>query len=141
MNLLQVYNDYRSFCGGEDAVVRRIAAIVEKRGGTARLLMRSSKGLDEKSRRQSPRLCLRNLQPLGYREMAETLAADRPDLVHAHNLYPFFSPSVLVACRRAGVPVVMTTHNYFLTCPVINHLYQGTRVREVRRWAESTGVC
>ena len=57
--------------------------------------------------------------------MAETLAADRPDIVHVHNLYPLFSPSVLVACRRAGVPVVMTTHNYTLTCPVTSHLHKG----------------
>jgi len=35
------------------------------------------------------------------------------------------SPSVLVACRRAGVPVVMTNHNYVLTCPVVNHFHKG----------------
>ena len=57
--------------------------------------------------------------------MAKTLADDRPDVVHVHNLYPLISPSVLVACRRAGVPVVMTNHNYMLTCPVVNHLHKG----------------
>src|SRR4051812_38923667 len=47
VNLLQVYNDYRSLCGGEATVVKMTAALVEKHGGTARLLTRTSKGLDQ----------------------------------------------------------------------------------------------
>lgn len=50
-------------------------------------------------------------------EMKRRLAASRPDLVHIHNLYPLFSPSILRACREAGVPVVMTVHNYRMVCP------------------------
>jgi hypothetical protein len=46
VNLLQVYNDYRSFCGGEGTVVQMIATLMEKRGNTSRLVTRTSKGLD-----------------------------------------------------------------------------------------------
>ena len=46
-------------------------------------------------------------------------------MVHVHNLYPLLSPSVLVACRQAGVPVVMTNHNYMLSCPIVSHLHKG----------------
>lgn len=45
------------------------------------------------------------------------LASFRPDVVHAHNLFPLFSPSVYDACREAGIPVVQTLHNYRLICP------------------------
>jgi glycosyltransferase involved in cell wall biosynthesis len=45
--------------------------------------------------------------------------------VHAHNLYPLLSPSVLVACRAAGVPTVMTVHNNIHTCPRSDHLLNG----------------
>lgn len=124
MKVLQVYNDYRTFCGGESAVVEMIAATVRKHGGDARLLTRSSKGVDSlwsKFRAFASSIYSRS----AYREMTELLRADRPDVVHAHNLYPWFSPSVLVACRREGVPVVMTNHNYRLTCPIVNHLYKG----------------
>jgi len=41
-----------------------------------------------------------------------------------------FSPSVLVACRRAGVPVVMTVHSHNLTCPTWYHLREG-RICEI----------
>ena len=33
-----------------------------------------------------------------------------------HNTFPLISPSVLYACRDAGVPVVVTLHNYKLAC-------------------------
>lgn len=36
----------------------------------------------------------------------------RPDVVHAHKLYPQLSVSPLVMARRAGVPVVQTIHDY-----------------------------
>jgi glycosyltransferase involved in cell wall biosynthesis len=52
-----------------------------------------------------------------YHEMRRLIEKDWPDVVHVHSVYPMFSPSVLVACRRAGVPVVMTVHSHGLTCP------------------------
>ena len=63
--------------------------------------------------------------PSAYREVQQRLRVERPDIVHAHNLYPLLSPSVLVASRRADVPVVMMHHNYFFTCPVVDHLHKG----------------
>ena len=48
-----------------------------------------------------------------------------PDIVHVHELYPFFSPWILLECKRAGVPVIMTCHDYRLTCPTYQHLCRG----------------
>lgn len=49
--------------------------------------------------------------------MREALEREKPDLVNVHNLYPFISPAALRECRKAGVPVVMTIHNFRLVCP------------------------
>ncbi len=125
MKLLQVYNDYRSGCGGEKTVVQMISRLVEKHGGQARMLTRTSKGLDGSLAAKVRGFASGIYNPATYREMVQTLRTERPDVVHVHNLYPLISPSVLVACRRAGVPVVMTNHNYMLTCPVVNHLHRG----------------
>jgi glycosyltransferase involved in cell wall biosynthesis len=57
--------------------------------------------------------------------MEARLDAERPDVVHAHNLYPHFSPSVLMAARKRGVPTVMTVHNHINTCPRSDHLRAG----------------
>jgi glycosyltransferase involved in cell wall biosynthesis len=41
----------------------------------------------------------------------------RPDLIHLHNPYPSFGPSVHVAAKRRKVPLAMTIHNLRLRCP------------------------
>jgi glycosyltransferase involved in cell wall biosynthesis len=47
----------------------------------------------------------------------------RPDVIHAHNLFPTLSPSVL---RTAGAPVVVTLHNYRLLWLPATLLRDGT---------------
>jgi glycosyltransferase involved in cell wall biosynthesis len=51
-----------------------------------------------------------------YREFRDLLRKARPDVVHIHNFFPLISPSIYYACRREGVPVVQTLHNYRLLC-------------------------
>jgi glycosyltransferase involved in cell wall biosynthesis len=125
MKVLQLYNRYRSEFGGEDAVVEATAALIEKRGGEALLFERSSRGLDESLGGKLRAFASGLYNPTSRRELASLLQTDRPDVVHAHNLYPLLSPSVLVACREARIPVVLSLHNYVLTCPTTNHLSHG----------------
>ena len=49
--------------------------------------------------------------------MAEILLKEKPDIINVHNLYPFNSPAALFECKKANIPVVMTVHNFRLTCP------------------------
>ena len=51
-----------------------------------------------------------------HRKLRVRLQEFRPDVVHIHNFFPVISPSVYYACRKAGVPVVQTLHNYRLSC-------------------------
>ncbi len=55
--------------------------------------------------------------PASRRHMARLLRETRPDLVQVQNLYPLISPSVLLAARDLGIPVVMRCANYRLVCP------------------------
>jgi len=57
--------------------------------------------------------------------MSAVLADFRPDVVHMHNIYHQLSPSMIRACAKAGVPVVMTLHDYKLACPTYQFLDQG----------------
>ena len=49
----------------------------------------------------------------------------RPDVVHLHNIYHQLSPSVLRPLARAGIPSVMTLHDYKLACPTYQFLDHG----------------
>lgn len=49
--------------------------------------------------------------PGPVRTVRRVLAAERPDVVHAHNVHAHLSYGSLVATRRAGVPWVLTYHD------------------------------
>lgn len=66
-------------------------------------------------------------------ELAARLRAERPDVVHVHNVFPLLSPAVLAACADAGVPAVATLHNYTQVCP------PGTLQRNGRPCTECVG--
>ncbi len=55
--------------------------------------------------------------PSSARLLKKTIEDFRPDIIHLHNFFPVGSPSLLYAAAAAGVPVVMTLHNYRLICP------------------------
>ncbi len=125
MKILQLYNQYRSMFGGEDVVVEATAAIIEKSGSQALLFQRSSRGMDESWTQKLQTVANGFYSRSAHRDLSALLRDERPDVVHAHNLYPMLSPSVLVACREVRIPVVLSLHNYVLTCPTPMHLNRG----------------
>jgi len=125
VKVYQIYNEQRSRFGGEPAVVNATIGVLAEAGHDTHLIMKSSRVLENSLIK---RMCafwggVYNIR--SYHEIRRLLEVDRPDVVHVHSVSPMFSPSVLVACRRAGVPVVMTVHTHNLTCPTWYHLYKG----------------
>ena len=125
MKILQIYNEYRSLYGGEDVVVDKTSAVIEKSGNEALMFRRSSRGMDESWAQKFRAFANGIYSKSAYRDLSALLRDERPDVVHAHNIYPMLSPSVLVACREANIPVVLSLHNYVLTCPTVMHLSHG----------------
>jgi hypothetical protein len=110
MKVLQVFNGYRSLVGGEETVVRRTESLLTRHGDECSLLLKSSRGLDGHPLAKVAAFFSGIYNPAAYREMDDRLRTGGYDLVHAHNIYPLLSPSVLVACRRRGLPAVMSNH-------------------------------
>ena len=124
MKVLQVFNQYRSLFNGEEQVVLRTQKLLQGQGIECDLWMPSSR--DIQGARQKAGAFLSGIYSFrAAREMRDRLRSGRPDIVHCHNLYPLLSPSVLAACRKAGVPVVISVHNQGLTCPTADHTHQG----------------
>lgn len=116
MKILLVHNDYGKY-SGEEAVVDKMAAMLTKRGHTVVQLRRSTAGVRESLAGKISGFISGIYSPSGVRAMRHALEEHRPDVVNVHNLYPFISPAALRECKRAGVPVVMTIHNFRLICP------------------------
>lgn len=59
------------------------------------------------------------------RRLERLLAVTQPDVAYLHNIYHQLSPSILDALSQAGVPAVMTLHDYKLACPNYRLYTQG----------------
>jgi glycosyltransferase involved in cell wall biosynthesis len=130
VKVLTLYNDYRSRSNGELRVVLDTQELLAAAGVRTRLVQRSSREVDGHLRKKVGAFFTGIYSLEAARGIARLLQEDRPDLVHVHNLYPLFSPSVLAACRRAGVPTVMSVHNFGLTCPSWDHFRRGQVCRK-----------
>jgi glycosyltransferase involved in cell wall biosynthesis len=116
MKILLVHNDYGKY-SGEEAVVDKIAVMFRKQGHTV-CFYRKTTADDRESVIGNIKGFFSGIySPLGVKGMREILRKEKPDMVNVHNLYPFISPAALFECKKAGVPVVMTVHNFRLICP------------------------
>lgn len=116
MKILLVHNDYGKY-SGEEAVVDKMAKIFSDLGHeVAQLRMSTADSRDSLKGKIS--VFTSGLHSYeGIKAMREALEREKPDVVNVHNVFPFISPAALRECKRAGVPVVMTVHNYRLICP------------------------
>ncbi|MCF2128228.1 glycosyltransferase [Strepomyces sp. STD 3.1] len=136
MHVLVAHNRYASAQpSGENKVVDQEVALLRGAGHRVGLFERRS---DEIAARSLPGKVAVPLlvpwNPAVRAEFAARLRAERPDVVHIHNVFPLLSPAVLAACADAGVPAVATLHNYTQVCP------PGTLQRDGRPCTECVGA-
>ena len=116
MKILIVHNRYRPTApSGENVVVDQESAALTASGSRRRPLPAAQRGDRHLVADARPRCRLASYGAATRGGPSRSrLAEFRPDVVHVHNTFPLVSPSVLYACRDAGVPVVATLHNYKL---------------------------
>lgn len=111
MRILIAHAFYR-LPGGEDRFVDQEVELLGRNHDVELLARRNSavrSGL-----RSAARM---TYSPKDTRLLTTALDSFRPDVIHVHNIYPAFGPSVHLAARRAGIPLVQTVHNFRLRCP------------------------
>ena len=59
------------------------------------------------------------------RRLKNEIRSYRPDVIHLHNIHFAIGPLAIRVAKQAGVPVVMTLHNYRLLCPSATLSYKG----------------
>jgi len=118
MKIVLAHSRYRTSApSGENLVVDQEAELLRAGGHEVHLFERCSDDISSWSVRERvaiPARISRN-GPV-RRQLRDLLEQERPDVLHVHNTFPLLSPSVLLAAREAGVPVVATIHNYKLLC-------------------------
>lgn len=119
LRVLLVHNFYRSSApSGEDIVFARERALLESRGVAVLSCIKRNDDLDDRGPVNQLRLgAATSWSRTTHRDLTELIRVERPDVVHFHNTFPQISPSAYAACRKLGVGVVQTLHNYRLICP------------------------
>lgn len=116
MKILLVHNNYGKR-SGEEAVVDKMDEIFMGLGHQVSQLRMTTEGVRESVAGKVRGFLSGMYSPGGVKAMRDALRREKPDVVNVHNLYPFISPAALFECRKAGVPVIMTIHNFRLICP------------------------
>ncbi|MFG6284360.1 glycosyltransferase [Sphingomonas sp. S6] len=112
--ILLLHNRYQQQ-GGEDTVVAAEHDLLARAGYAVDTLILTNDNIGGVVK-QAQAALFTAYNPTSRRLVRQKLRANRPDIVHVHNFFPRFSPSIFDACRDENVPVVMTLHNYRLAC-------------------------
>lgn len=123
MKILVVHNRYGKFSGEESVVDAQVRLLLDNNHKVIRFERSSAEINSVFEKFKAFFTGIYNVA--SARQMKLLLKKLRPDIVHIHNLFPFISPSILPECRKAGVPLVMTVHNYRLICPNGLHMIYG----------------
>src|SRR5690242_19134711 len=114
MKCLIVHNSYQQ-AGGEDQVFQSEAALLESFGHEVVRFTAHNDQVSAIGRMELAQTAIWN--GATYRDMRALLRRERPQILHAHNIFPLISPAIYYAARAEGIPVVQTLHNYRLLCP------------------------
>jgi glycosyltransferase involved in cell wall biosynthesis len=115
VKVLSVHNYYRQ-SGGEDVVAKQECEILREHGDEVIEYRRSNSELGDDLGSKILFAGRAFWSWKSEREIEALILRTRPDVAHFHNAFPQISPSAYRACKRLGVPVVQTVHNYRMTC-------------------------
>jgi glycosyltransferase involved in cell wall biosynthesis len=122
MRILFAHSTYQQL-GGEDSVVEAETALLRSHGHDVETYARHNDDLGSMAPLVAAQQTVWSRRTT--RDLADLIRRSRPDLIHAHNIFPLISPSLYWAAARAGVPVVQTLHNYRLLCLAPELLRKG----------------
>lgn len=119
MKIVIVHNRYAlpGRGSGEEVAIDAISKLLKDKGHRIVPYIRSSLEVPEMKLGRLKAFFTGIYNVRAKREMENLLDRETPDLVFVQNLFPLISPSALVACGKANVPVVMRCPNYRLMCP------------------------
>ncbi len=115
MNILQVHNKYK-ILGGEWTVLNQEYELLKKEHSVEQYIVDNNKELSAIGEK------LKLIWQTHYNRTAKLqlfkkLKEGNYDIMHTHNFFPLLSPSIFDAARRAGVPSVLSLHNFRLIHP------------------------
>ena len=98
--------------GGEDAVFEQDYKLLEKTGLASSLSFRNLSGW-----KGGLQFLLSIWNVFAARKLMRAIRKEQPDIIHMHNLHFAIGPIAIRVAKKAGIPVVLTLHNFRLLYP------------------------
>jgi len=128
-----VIHEYYRLRGGEDQSVEIEIELLQNKGHIVDCWLPENLSLNGLSPVGKASLAWQSVWSRdSYKKLLLLVQTHGPDVVHFHNTLPIISPSAIHAAHDAGLPVVMTLHNYRLMCPVATYLRDGRVCEDCR---------
>jgi glycosyltransferase involved in cell wall biosynthesis len=137
MKVLFIHNNYRTSApSGEDTVAGNERKLLEDNGVEVVNYQKFNDDIDESTWLKRVKMAINSVwSRSAYQEVSGLIKRTKPDVAHIHSVHPQISPSVYAACKRAGVPVIHTLHNYRYICPGALLLRDGKPCEKcIGRW-------
>lgn len=118
MKIILAHNYYGSSApSGENAVFEAEAQLLRRQGHTVVELTRHSDEIRNRGTLGTIHgaLCT-PWNPFSKRMIERVISNEAPDIVHVHNSFPLFSPSVFYSSRHSESAMVLTVHNFRTYC-------------------------
>lgn len=129
VRILLLHN-YSTLRGGADRCVFDLKTFLEEKGHEVFLFTAEGNCGLVAPRLKNAFRYLYNFE--AAKKLEKFLERARPDIAHCHNIYGHLTPSVLPVLKKAGIPVVMTLHDWKLVCPNHRLFTQGALCERCR---------
>ncbi|MCC8146420.1 MAG: glycosyltransferase family 4 protein [Bacteroidales bacterium] len=116
MKILLIHNNYGIYTG-EEAVIDKQVSLFKEMGHFVVVYRKTTEGVRGTLIRDIKGFFQGFYSPASIKDIKNIIKINKPDVVIVHNLYPYISPAILNPLRQAGIPIVMTVHNFRLICP------------------------
>jgi glycosyltransferase involved in cell wall biosynthesis len=116
MKILLIHNNYGTYSGEETVVDRQITLFTEM-GHQVSVYRKTTEGFRGTLWGNLKGFFTAFYSCSSVQDIKQIMKNDKPNMVIIHNLYPYISPAILKYIKKAGVPIIMTVHNFRLICP------------------------
>ena len=111
MKILFLHTYYQQK-GGEDAVFEQDVSVMKQIVQTSNIRFHNQKGW-----RGAIQFFLSIWNIRAGRKLRKEIKAQKPDIIHIHNLHFAIGPIAIRVAKKEGIPVVLTLHNFRLLDP------------------------
>ncbi|OGI04103.1 MAG: hypothetical protein A2Y25_11425 [Candidatus Melainabacteria bacterium GWF2_37_15] len=121
MKIVLVNNTFGNFGGGSEKATIETGRILQDKGHEVYYFASDRKPYYEKDYKYQ-NFFPKNSKKIFYnieakKKLGLLLKKVKPDLIHVHCFQHNLTPSVLIACKESGIPIVMTFHDSNFACP------------------------